>query len=62
MIESRLGPSGSLGADMAMPYALNQSQMAIMQGGSSNVGRTVNSHLMSISGGFKNPEVICCLF
>ncbi|XP_076891907.1 transcription factor bHLH49-like isoform X1 [Bidens hawaiensis] len=60
MIESRLGPSGSLGADMAMPYALNQSQMTIMQGGISNVGRTANSHLMPISGGFKNPEVICC--
>ncbi|XP_035831596.1 transcription factor bHLH49-like isoform X2 [Helianthus annuus] len=24
-MESRLGPSGSLGTDMAMPYALNQS-------------------------------------
>ncbi|KAI7757160.1 hypothetical protein M8C21_004764, partial [Ambrosia artemisiifolia] len=61
-IESRLGPSGSLGADMAMPYALNQSQMAIMQGGISGVGRssdadsrTFTSHLMSISGGFKDP-------
>ncbi|KAJ0682262.1 putative transcription factor bHLH family [Helianthus annuus] len=50
--ESRLGPSGSLGTDMAMPYAFNQSQMAIMQGGISGVGRssdagrrTINSHL-----------------
>ncbi|KAJ0866024.1 putative transcription factor bHLH family [Helianthus annuus] len=61
-MESRLGPSSSLGTDMAMPYALNQSQMTIMQGGISGVGRsldagrrTVNSHLMSISGGFKDP-------
>ncbi|MFS7960411.1 putative basic helix-loop-helix leucine zipper transcription factor [Helianthus anomalus] len=70
-MESRLGPSGSLGTDMAKSYALNQSQMAIMQGGISGVGRssdagrrTVNSHLMSISGGFKDPasHVICCLF
>ncbi|KAF5801906.1 putative transcription factor bHLH family [Helianthus annuus] len=30
-MESRLGPSGSLDTDMAMSYALNQSQMAIMQ-------------------------------
>ncbi|KAI3816462.1 hypothetical protein L1987_16160 [Smallanthus sonchifolius] len=63
IMESRFGPSGSLGADMAMPYTLNQSQMAIMQGGISGVGRssdavrrTVNSHLVSISGGgFKDP-------
>ncbi|KAL9994048.1 putative transcription factor bHLH family [Helianthus debilis subsp. tardiflorus] len=61
-MELRLGPSGSLGTDMAMPYALNQSQMEIMQGGISGVGRSsdagrrrVNSHLMSISGGFKDP-------
>ncbi|KAI3817133.1 hypothetical protein L1987_10922 [Smallanthus sonchifolius] len=64
MLESRLGPSGSHGfnADMAMHYTPNQSQMAIMQGGMSGVGsssdaarRTLNSHLMAISGGFKDP-------
>ncbi|KAI3696189.1 hypothetical protein L1987_79199 [Smallanthus sonchifolius] len=63
IMESRFGPSSSLGADMAMPYTLKQSQMAIMQGGISGVGRssdavrrTVNSHLMTTSGGgFKDP-------
>ncbi|KAD2804361.1 hypothetical protein E3N88_37738 [Mikania micrantha] len=64
MIESRLGPSGTLGfnADMAMPCTSNQSQMAIMQGGISGVGnstdavrRSLNSHLMAIGGGFKDP-------
>ncbi|KAK9063781.1 hypothetical protein SSX86_017653 [Deinandra increscens subsp. villosa] len=65
ILESRLGSSGSLGfsADMAMPYLPNQSQMAIMQGGISGVGsssdavrRTLNSHLMAIGGGFKDPS------
>ncbi|KAK1416196.1 hypothetical protein QVD17_31985 [Tagetes erecta] len=64
MLESRMGPSVSLGfsGDTAMPYAPNQSQMAIMQGGISGIGsssdavrRTLNSHLMAIGGGFKDP-------
>ncbi|KAJ0475464.1 putative transcription factor bHLH family [Helianthus annuus] len=61
-MKSRLGPSGSLVTDMAMSCALNQSQMVIMQGRIFGVGRssdagrrTVNSHLVSISGGFKDP-------
>ncbi|XP_076909849.1 transcription factor bHLH49-like [Bidens hawaiensis] len=64
ILESRLRSSGSLGfsGDMAMPYASNQSQMAIMQGGIPNIGsssdavrRTLSSHLMAIGGGFKDP-------
>ncbi|KAJ0697815.1 putative transcription factor bHLH family [Helianthus annuus] len=39
-MESRLGPSASLGTNMVMSYAFNQSQMAIMQGGISGVGRS----------------------
>ncbi|KAI7742763.1 hypothetical protein M8C21_021136 [Ambrosia artemisiifolia] len=64
ILDSRLGSSGSLGfgAEMAMPYPPNQSQMAIMQGGISGVGsssdavrRSLSSHLMAIGGGFKDP-------
>ncbi|KAK9062568.1 hypothetical protein SSX86_019755 [Deinandra increscens subsp. villosa] len=62
IIESQLGRSGSLGANMAMPYTINQSQMANMRGGISGVGRssdavkrTVDYHLMSVGGGFKDP-------
>lgn len=63
MLESRAGPSGTIGfgADMAMSYNHNQSQMALMQGGISGVGssseavrRTINSHLLAISGGYKD--------
>ena len=66
MLESRVGPSGTLGfgADMAMAYAHNPSQMAsIMQGGISGLGsssdavrRTINSHLLAVSGVYKDPS------
>lgn len=61
MLESRGGPS-AFGADMAMAYTHNPSQMAIMQGGISGLGsssdavrRTINSHLMAIGGVYKDP-------
>ncbi|KAL4574611.1 hypothetical protein LXL04_021445 [Taraxacum kok-saghyz] len=66
MLESRVGPSGTLGfgADMAMAYAHNPSQMAsIMQGGLSGLGsssdavrRTINSHLLAVGGVYKDPS------
>ncbi|MFS7962026.1 hypothetical protein Hanom_Chr08g00721821 [Helianthus anomalus] len=59
-IESRLRPSCSLGADMALPYIVNRLQLAVERGisrveSSSDAVRTVNSNWMYINRGFKDP-------
>lgn len=66
LLAKDMGVSGTLGfgADMAMAYTQNPSQLAIMQGGIPGLGssssdavrRTINSHLMAIGGVYKDPN------